>query len=291
MASLVSESNTNVLANHTLKSAEQVLYGQKAVYSEPNLSQESASTSSSSSTDNKECVKGEGVVSKLMQVIDSAKHTVTDALSGSITSGSSEIEDLRKQVADLKLNNDTIQKEVADLRELVQKLAAVCGSITHTTSVISTPKPNAPVPVAAPSAAAKAAGGDDEEFDLFGSEEDEEESAEQAKVREERLAAYAAKKSKKPGPIAKSSILLDVKPWDDETDLKEMENCVRSIQKDGLNWGGSKLVPVGYGIQKLQIMCTVEDEKISVDVDLVEHIQDEFADFVQSVDIAAFNKI
>lgn len=58
---------------------------------------------------------------------------------------------------------------------------------------------------------------------------------------------------------------------------------------DGLIWGASKLVPVGYGINKLQIMCVVEDAKVSVDL-LVETIQ-EFEDFVQSVDIAAFNKI
>lgn len=51
----------------------------------------------------------------------------------------------------------------------------------------------------------------------------------------------------------------------------------------------AKLVPVGYGIHKLQIMCVVEDDKVSVDL-LVEKIQD-FEDFVQSVDIAAFNKI
>lgn len=109
------------------------------------------------------------------------------------------------------------------------------------------------------------------------------------KIREERLKAYNEKKSKKPALIAKSSIVLDVKPWDDETDMKEMEVKVRSIQMDGLVWGASKLVPVGYGINKLQIMCVVEDEKVSVDL-LVETIQ-EFEDFVQSVDIAAFNKI
>lgn len=51
----------------------------------------------------------------------------------------------------------------------------------------------------------------------------------------------------------------------------------------------AKLVPVGYGIKKLQIMCIVEDEKVSVD-DLTEEITG-FEDFVQSVDIAAFNKI
>lgn len=128
---------------------------------------------------------------------------------------------------------------------------------------------------------------DDDDIDLFGS--DEEEDAEAAKVREERLKAYAEKKSKKPELIAKSSIVLDVKPWDDETDMKELEKVTRSIDMDGLIWGASKLVPVGYGINKLQIMCVVEDAKVSVD-ELVEKIQ-EFEDYVQSVDIASFNKI
>lgn len=113
--------------------------------------------------------------------------------------------------------------------------------------------------------------------------------AEAARVREERLKAYADKKSKKTAIIAKSSIILDVKPWDDETDMADMEKQVRSIEMDGLLWGASKLVPVGYGIKKLQIICVIEDDKVSVDL-LTEKIQ-EFNDFVQSVDIAAFNKI
>lgn len=143
---------------------------------------------------------------------------------------------------------------------------------------------------AKPTVAAKAAAADDDDddVDLFGSE-DEEESAEAAKLKEERLAAYNAKKAKKPVLIAKSSIILDVKPWDDETDMKEMEKSVRSIEMDGLLWGAAKLVPVGYGINKLQICCVIEDDKVSVDL-LQEKIE-EFEDHVQSVDIAAFNKI
>lgn len=128
---------------------------------------------------------------------------------------------------------------------------------------------------------------EDDDVDLFGS--DDEDDAEAAKIREERLKAYSDKKSKKPVLIAKSSILLDVKPWDDETDMKELEKCVRSVVMDGLLWGASKLQPVGYGINKLTIMCVIEDDKVSVD-ELQEKISD-FEDFVQSVDIAAFNKI
>jgi elongation factor 1-beta len=71
--------------------------------------------------------------------------------------------------------------------------------------------------------------------------------------------------------------------------MKALETQVRTIVMDGLVWGASKLVPVGYGINKLQIICVVEDDKVSIDL-LQEEIQN-FEDFVQSVDIAAFNKI
>ena len=43
-----------------------------------------------------------------------------------------------------------------------------------------------------------------------------------------------------PTVIAKSSILLDVKPWDDETDMGEMERLVRTVETDGLKWGACK---------------------------------------------------
>lgn len=48
--------------------------------------------------------------------------------------------------------------------------------------------------------------------------------------------------------------------------MAQLEACVRSVQLDGLTWGGSKLVPVGYGIRKLQIQCVVEDEKVGTDL-------------------------
>merc|ERR1711962_1621299 len=120
-------------------------------------------------------------------------------------------------------------------------------------------------------------------------DEEEEESEEAKRVREERLAAYAAKKSKKPAVIAKTSVLLDVKPWDDETDLDAMLTSVKSIEMDGLVWGANKKIPVGYGINKLQVMCTVEDEKVSIE-ELQEKIE-AFEDYVQSCDVAAMNKI
>merc|ERR1712154_20844 len=129
---------------------------------------------------------------------------------------------------------------------------------------------------------------DDDDVDLFGSD-DEEEDAEAAKIREERLAAYAEKKSKKPALIAKTSVLLDVKPWDDETDMDALTNAVKSVEMEGLTWGATKYVPVGYGIKKLVVMCTVVDDKVSIE-ELQEKIE-AFEDFFQSCDVAAMNKI
>ncbi|XP_054713812.1 elongation factor 1-beta-like [Uloborus diversus] len=103
-------------------------------------------------------------------------------------------------------------------------------------------------------------GGDDDDLDLFGS--DDEPDAEAEKLKEERVKQYQAKKSKKAAVVAKSSVVLDVKPWDDETDMAEMEKKVRTVECDGLKWGASKLIPLAYGIKKLQIMCVVEDEKV-----------------------------
>merc|ERR1711963_708305 len=115
-------------------------------------------------------------------------------------------------------------------------------------------------------------------------EEDEELEAE----RNRRLAESEAKKKEK-GVIAKSSVVLDVKPFDDETDLNELETKIRAITMEGLEWKAAKLEDIAFGIQKLVISCHVEDDKVGVDL-LEEKIM-EFDDDVQSVDIAAFNKL
>lgn len=62
--------------------------------------------------------------------------------------------------------------------------------------------------------------------------------------------------------------------------MAKLEECVRSVQMDGLLWGASKLVPVGYGIKKLQISCVVEDDKVGTDI-LEEEIT-KFEDYVSN---------
>lgn len=130
---------------------------------------------------------------------------------------------------------------------------------------------------------------DDEDVDLFGSDDDEvDEEAE--KLKQERLAEYAAKKAAKgPKPAAKSLVTLDVKPWDDETDLEELLANVKVIEKDGLVWGAHQWIPVGFGIKKLQINLVVEDDKVSLDE--LQQLIEEDEDHVQSTDVAAMLKL
>ncbi|CAN6212624.1 unnamed protein product [Urochloa humidicola] len=138
-------------------------------------------------------------------------------------------------------------------------------------------------PAAAPAAEA-AKDDDDDDLDLFGDETEDDK-----KAAEERAAAKASAKKKESG---KSSVLMDVKPWDDETDMKKLEEAVRSVQMAGLTWGASKLVPVGYGIKKMTIMLTIVDDLVSVDSLIEDHLTMEpINEYVQSCDIVAFNKI
>jgi len=130
---------------------------------------------------------------------------------------------------------------------------------------------------------------DDDDFDMFGSDDDDEVDEAAEAEKQKRLAAYAEKKAKKPALIAKSNVILDVKPWDDETDLGAMEAEIRKIEADGLLWGKAERKPVAFGVFKLVISAVVEDLKVSVDW-MEEKITD-LEDYVQSVDVAAFQKI
>ena len=67
--------------------------------------------------------------------------------------------------------------------------------------------------------------------------------------------------------------------------MAALEAAVRGIEKDGLVWGASKLVPVGFGIKKLQITLVVEDDKVST-TELEEEIQ-ELDEWVQSTDVVS----
>ena len=122
----------------------------------------------------------------------------------------------------------------------------------------------------------------DDMDDLFGSDEDDGAAAK---------AAAAAAKAKAQGGkkkkvvIAMSIVFLEVKPLDDTIDLDALAPRIyKEITPEGLFWKTEfKKVPVAFGIFKLIVAFSCEDEKISVD-DIVELIEG-MEDAVQSCDI------
>jgi translation elongation factor EF-1beta len=129
---------------------------------------------------------------------------------------------------------------------------------------------------------------DDDDFDLFGDDDDD---GAAAAVAAKAKAEADKKKKKKKVVIAMSLVLLEVKPLDDKTDLDKLAKYIfENLTQEGLYWKTEyKKEPVAFGIFKLIIGFSLEDEKVSVDdvVDKIEALDDQ----VQSVEIQAFNKI
>ena len=114
---------------------------------------------------------------------------------------------------------------------------------------------------------------------------------EEDKAAAKKVAEQAKKdgKKKKKEVIAQSLVMFEVKPESDKTDLDKVAQSIFKIKMDGCYWKTQyKKEPVAFGIYKLLIGVTVEDEKVSVDglQEKIEEMKD-----VQSVDILAFNKI
>ncbi|GET92176.1 translation elongation factor 1-beta, putative [Leishmania tarentolae] len=208
---------------------------------------------------------------------------------------------------DVKLFNDLLGANHANLYRWVKNMATYTEAERKAWGApvrVAAPELRMPAPAveaAAPPAAAEkkaapapapkaavapppAAAADEEDIDLFGETTEEEKAALEAKK-----AKDAEKKKAKKEVIAKSSILFDIKSWDDTVDLEALAQKLHAIHRDGLIWGDHKLVPVAFGVKKLQQLIVIEDDKVSGD-DLEEMILG-FEDEVQSMDIVAWNKI
>lgn len=143
---------------------------------------------------------------------------------------------------------------------------------------------------------------DDDDLDLFGDDDEDGETEEEksaARARKERMETARrlkeesdAKKGKKKAdkPPEKSLVVLDVKPWEADTDLVALWHKIKEYSQDGLTWGETyKLEPVAYGINKLVMTVSIEDAKVLLD-DITDNIE-AIEEFVQSVTIASMNKI
>jgi len=189
----------------------------------------------------------------------------------------------------LKLENDTLRTQIAALVSKFSALESRLSTVEKQCGCESVAAPAAKTQEAPKAAAVESEEDEesDDDSDLFGSDDEDDEAAE--KIKQERIAKYTERKSKKTAVVARSNIVLDVKPWDDETDMDALEKCVRSVECDGLVWGASKLVKIAYGVMKLQIVCVVEDDKVGTD--FLEDKICAFEDYIQSLDIVAFNKV
>lgn len=126
----------------------------------------------------------------------------------------------------------------------------------------------------APAQAQAAAEEEDEMDDLFGDDDEDEEAAAEARDHAAMLRGKAFEAKKKAAaeaagkaPLeAKSLIIWEVKPVDDETDLQALGKRIIAITMDGLFWKTEfKTAPIAYGIEKLIIGATILDAKVSTD--------------------------
>ncbi len=96
-------------------------------------------------------------------------------------------------------------------------------------------------------------------------------------------------KKEKVKPVAKSIVVFDVKVEDIETDLDALAKKIFERTIEGLVWSKDvKKLDVAYGIQKLQVGCVIEDDKVATD-DIFEPI--EAWEEVQSVDMVSMQKL
>ena len=185
----------------------------------------------------------------------------------------------------------------------VYRWAAHVVALTGITSISA-----ASTGAAAAAPAAKKAAKEEDFDDMFGGDDDDEElnedgenaaeaaatKARQArmevarKLKEEKDLKDGKKKGEK--AVEKSLLVLDVKPWEADTDLEKVWHMIKEYKQEGLAWGESfKLEPVAYGIKKLVMTCTIVDSLVLMD-DITENIE-ALEEHVQSCTVASMNKI
>ena len=146
---------------------------------------------------------------------------------------------------------------------------------------------------AAPAEEKKEEEEEEEEEDLFGDDDDDEEDEEAAAAMEAKLRAEAEKKKAEKEAnkkVEKSLLVINIKPYDEETDLKALFQKIRATQVKGCKWSETcNIEPLAYGLCYLQISCVIEDDVCSED-DVIDAIM-QFDNDVQSTETASFNKI
>jgi len=149
---------------------------------------------------------------------------------------------------------------------------------------------------------------EDEDDAGSASDSDDSDSEDEAtkKKKAAALAAYQAKKAAKaatkPKKIQKSMVTIDIKHYEKvskETLLALYEKIKKHIAPEGLVWGQKcETIEIGFGILKLRITMTINDDLISTDAIQEQLSADDgddedspFYEDIQSTDIVSFNKL
>ena len=110
----------------------------------------------------------------------------------------------------------------------------------------------------------------------------------EAKLRAEAEKKKAEKEANK--KVEKSLLVINIKPFDEETDLKALFQKIRATEVKGCKWSETcNIEPLAYGLCFLQISCVIEDDVCCED-DVIDAIM-QFENEVQSTETASFNKI
>ncbi|CEL96945.1 unnamed protein product [Vitrella brassicaformis CCMP3155] len=156
---------------------------------------------------------------------------------------------------------------------------------------------------------------DEDDIDLFGEETEADKEAAKKLAESKKAEAEKSKKKK----VEKSLLLIDCKPFSSDTNLDKLAELVKQIKMEGLEWKEqTKKIPMAFGLNKLQVGCVIQDDLVSTDLlcELIENVgmteeqikkrkeleeaeheegaedeDEEDLGLVQSVEIAAFNKL
>jgi len=133
--------------------------------------------------------------------------------------------------------------------------------------------------------------GGDDDFDFF-SDTPVDDSALKEKQAELQAQKEKDDKEKNKGKkkiIERSNIVFNVKPAEADTNMEAIEEFVRGIQMEGLDWKASELVDLAFGVKTLKISCNIIDELVSVDD--IEETMSANEELISSVEILTFTKL
>lgn len=87
-------------------------------------------------------------------------------------------------------------------------------------------------------------------------------------------------------------IVLEIKPWEDTTDMTEILNSLPDrVQMEGLTWGKGEVKDGNFGIKYVAMPAVIIDDLCSTE-ELVDLIIETYGDdVIQNADIVSFNKM